>query len=49
MIINEYHTILFLTWTEFNTSHYKQEWGATVHEEDPDMCQYRGYRYDMQI
>ncbi|KAH8357617.1 hypothetical protein KR200_004824 [Drosophila serrata] len=28
----------------FNTSDYKEEWGATVSERDPDTCQYRGYR-----
>ncbi|KAH8315296.1 hypothetical protein KR074_005033 [Drosophila pseudoananassae] len=28
----------------FNTSDYKEEWGATVSEKDPDTCQYRGYR-----
>lgn len=29
----------------FNTSDYKEEWGASVSEKDPDTCQYRGYRY----
>uniref|UniRef100_A0A1B0CZZ4 Anoctamin n=1 Tax=Phlebotomus papatasi TaxID=29031 RepID=A0A1B0CZZ4_PHLPP len=28
----------------FNTSDYKEEWGATPAESDPDTCQYRGYR-----
>nr|XP_036672201.1 anoctamin-4 [Drosophila suzukii] len=28
----------------FNTSDYKEEWGASVSERDPDTCQYRGYR-----
>ncbi|EDV97903.1 GH17132 [Drosophila grimshawi] len=28
----------------FNTSEYKEEWGATSSELDPDTCQYRGYR-----
>ncbi|KAH8380272.1 hypothetical protein KR009_009759 [Drosophila setifemur] len=28
----------------FNTSDYKEEWGASVSEKDPDTCQYRGYR-----
>ncbi|XP_067612790.1 uncharacterized protein [Eurosta solidaginis] len=28
----------------FNTSDYKEEWGATSSEKDPDICQYRGYR-----
>ncbi|KAH8411094.1 hypothetical protein KR222_002376 [Zaprionus bogoriensis] len=28
----------------FNTSDYKEEWGATSSERDPDTCQYRGYR-----
>ncbi|XP_004518751.2 anoctamin-5 [Ceratitis capitata] len=28
----------------FNTSDYKEEWGATSNEKDPDVCQYRGYR-----
>ena len=28
----------------FNTSDYKEEWGATSSEKDPDMCHYRGYR-----
>ncbi|XP_039962998.1 anoctamin-4 isoform X2 [Bactrocera neohumeralis] len=28
----------------FNTSDYKEEWGATSSEKDPDVCQYRGYR-----
>lgn len=31
--------------SEFNTSDYKTEWGATVGETDPETCQYRGYRY----
>lgn len=31
--------------SEFNTSDYKSEWGATVGEKDPETCQYRGYRY----
>lgn len=31
--------------SEFNTSDYKLEWGATVSEKDPETCQYRGYRY----
>lgn len=35
---------LFFTHPEFNTSHYKLEWGATPKEEDPEVCQYRGYR-----
>jgi anoctamin-4 len=32
--------------SEFNTSDYKSEWGATVGEKDPETCQYRGYRYE---
>ncbi|EDW70666.2 anoctamin-4 isoform X2 [Drosophila virilis] len=28
----------------FNTSDYKEEWGATSSERDPDTCKYRGYR-----
>ncbi|XP_064545184.1 anoctamin-4 isoform X2 [Drosophila montana] len=28
----------------FNTSDYKEEWGATSSEKDPDTCKYRGYR-----
>lgn len=31
--------------SEFNTSDYRTEWGATVSEKDPETCQYRGYRY----
>ncbi|XP_037032608.1 anoctamin-4 isoform X2 [Bradysia coprophila] len=30
--------------SEFNTSDYKSEWGASVSEKDPEKCQYRGYR-----
>lgn len=30
----------------FNTSDYKEEWGATPSETDPDTCRYRGYRKD---
>ncbi|KAJ8707661.1 hypothetical protein PYW07_011338 [Mythimna separata] len=32
-----------LSW--FNTSDYKEDWGADDNEVDPEVCAYRGYRY----
>lgn len=41
---NQCFNIILCTISVFNTSDYREEWGADENEEDPAVCAYRGYR-----